>query len=127
LKAIKTLSALIGFGAVAELCLQERSRLKIVRLIKENPIPRIRTTVISDLSPESKQPENSKNTEVIIPYFSILLGEKVIKLNQDVIRIRAVEIGGDFVFLSTIRTVRKNGHRIPGYCAHQSNRQIWIR
>lgn len=73
------------------------SKLKIARLIAENPILHINTAVISDLSGETAQPENIENTEVIISYFGILLDEKIIKFNQDGLRLRAVEIGVDFI------------------------------
>ena len=73
------------------------SKLKIARLITENPILHINTAVISDLSGEAAQPENIENTEVIVSYFGILLGEKIIKFNQDGIRLRTVEIGADFI------------------------------
>ena len=73
------------------------SKLKIARLITENPILHINTAVISDLSGEAAQPENIENTEVIVSYFGILLDERIIKFNQDGIRLRAVEIGADFI------------------------------
>ena len=72
-------------------------KLKIARLIAENPILHINTAVISDLSGEAVQPENIENIEVIVSYFGILLGEKIIKFNQDGIRLRTVEIGTDFI------------------------------
>ncbi len=87
----------ITSAVAAGFWLRELSKLKIARLIAENPILHIRTAVISDLSAEAGQPENTENTEVIVSYFGILLDEKVIKFNQDGIRIRAVDIGGDFI------------------------------
>lgn len=84
----------IASAVAAGFWLRELSKLKIARLIAENPILHIRTAVISDLSAEAEQ---SENTEVIVSYFGILLDEKVIKFNQDGIRIRDVEIGGDFI------------------------------
>lgn len=87
----------IASAVAAGFWMRELNKLKIARLIAENPILHIRTAVISDLSAEAEQPENTENTEVIVSYFGILLDEKVIKFNQDGIRIRAVEIGGDFI------------------------------
>jgi hypothetical protein len=75
----------------------ELRKLKIARLIAENPILHIRTAVISDLSAEATQQPDTESTEVIVSYFGILLGDKIIKFNQDGIRLRAVEIGGDFI------------------------------
>ncbi len=73
------------------------SKLNVARLIAENPILHISTAVISDISAEATQSGNIENTEVIVSYFGILLDEKVIKFNQGGIRIRAVEIGNDFI------------------------------
>ncbi|MDD4796154.1 MAG: hypothetical protein PHO66_00095 [Eubacteriales bacterium] len=72
-------------------------KLKIARLIAENPILHIRTAVISDISAEAAQRPDTESTEVIVSYFGILLDEKIIKFNQDGIRLRAVEIGDDFI------------------------------
>ena len=92
------LAGVIIFSAVAaEFWLQGLNKLKIARLIAENSILHIRTSVISDLSDEAEQQSNTEITEVIVSYFGILLDEKVIKFNQDGIRIRAVDIGGDFI------------------------------
>lgn len=87
----------IASSVAAAFWLRGLSKLKIARLIVENPILHIRTAVISDLSDEAAQQSEPENTEVIVSYFGILLDEKVIKFNQDGIRIRAVEIGADFI------------------------------
>lgn len=76
---------------------RELGKLKIVRLIAENPILHINTAVISDLAGEASQSKDSEYTEMIVSYFGILLDEKIIKFNQDGIRLRAVEIGNDFI------------------------------
>ena len=76
--------------------LRERSKLKIALLISENPILHIRTAAISVLTGEAAQQSKPENTEVIVSYFGILMGKRIIKFNQDGIRLRAVEIGGDF-------------------------------
>lgn len=73
------------------------AKLKAAQLIVENQILRIRTAVISELAHEVAQPIKIENTEVIVSYFGILMDAKIIKFNQDGIRLRAVEIGGDFI------------------------------
>ncbi|NLB29272.1 MAG: hypothetical protein GX823_03465 [Clostridiales bacterium] len=88
---------IIASIAAAGLWARGLTKLKLARLIAENPILHIRTAVISDLSAEAEQRPNTESTEVIISYFGILLDEKVIKFNQDGIRIRAAEIGADFI------------------------------
>jgi len=87
----------IASAVSAGFWLRGLSKLKIAQLIAENPILHISTAVISDISAEAAQPENIENTEVVVSYFGILLGEKIIKFNQDGIRLRAVEIGNDFI------------------------------
>ncbi len=87
----------IASGIAAGFWLRGLSKLKIARLIAENSILHISTAVISDISAGAAQPENIENTEVIVSYFGILLGEKIIKFNQDGIRLSAVEIGNDYI------------------------------
>ncbi len=94
---ILLLGIIIAGGIVAGLWIRELRKLKIARLIAENPILHIRTAVISDLSGREVRQEVPENTEVIVSYFGILLNTKIIKFNQDGIRLRAVEIGHDFI------------------------------
>ena len=90
-------SVIIASGISAGFWIREIGKLKITRLIAENPILHISTAAISDISAEASQPENIENTEVFVSYFGILLDEKIIKFNQDGVRLRAVEIGTDFI------------------------------
>ena len=90
-------SLIIASGISAGFWIRERRKLKIARLIAENPILHIRTAVIRDLSGETAQRSEPENTEIFISYFGVLLDEKTIKFNQDGIRLRAVEIGNDFI------------------------------
>ena len=94
---ILLVSVIIAGGTAAGFWIRELGKLKIARLIAENPILHISTAAISDISAEASQPENIENTEVFVSYFGILLDEKIIKFNQDGIRLRAVEIGTDFI------------------------------
>ncbi len=90
-------SVIISSGISAGFWIRERGKLKIACLIAENPILHIHTAVISDISDEGAQRTDTENTEVFISYFGILMDEKTIKFNQDGIRLRAVEIGNDFI------------------------------
>ncbi len=90
-------SVVIAGGIAAGFWIRELGKLKIARLIAENAILHIRTAVISDLSGEAAQQQKPESTEVFISYFGILLDAKIIKFNQDGIRLRAVEIGKDFI------------------------------
>jgi hypothetical protein len=87
----------IASGVAAAFWLRGVGKLKIAQLIAENPILHINTAVISDLSGESTQPRNTENIEIIVSYFGILLDDEIIKFNLDGIRLRAVEIGADFI------------------------------
>ncbi len=94
---ILLVSIIIAGGIATGFWIREFGKLKIARLIAENPILHIRTAVISDISSEAAQPEDIENTEVFISYFGILLDVKIIKFNQDGIRLRTVEMGNDFI------------------------------
>ena len=90
-------SVIIASGISAGFWIRELGKLKVARLIAENPILHIHTAVIRDLSGETAQRSDTESTEVIVSYFGILLDEKTIKFNQDGIRLRAVGIGNDFI------------------------------
>ena len=90
-------SLIIASGISAGFWIRELGKLKVARLIAENPILHIHTAVIRDLSGETAQRSDIESAEVFISYFGILLDEKTIKFNQDGIRLRAVEIGNDFI------------------------------
>lgn len=87
-------------GCTAGLWMREYRRLKTARLIVENQILHIRPAVISDSAGDASKPEGKENIEVFISYFGILLDTKIIKFNQDGIRLKAVEIGRDFISLT---------------------------
>ena len=63
----------------------------------ENTIIQIRTAVIREVYAEAKQPSDIEASDVFISHFGILLNTRVIKFNQGGIRLRAVEIGDDFI------------------------------
>lgn len=89
--------AMVASTVVAGFWLRGLSKLKIARLIAENPILHIITAVISDISVEAAQQSNTESSGAIVSYFGILMDERIIKFNQGDIRLRAVEIGGDFI------------------------------
>ncbi|MBU7006566.1 hypothetical protein [Phosphitispora fastidiosa] len=95
-------SVMIASAISAGFWIRECRKMKIARLIAENPILHIRTAVVSDIPGEAAQPEDIENEdieniEVFVSYFGILLDTKIIKFNQDGIRLKAVEIGDDFI------------------------------
>jgi len=87
-------------GCVAGLWIREYGRFKTARLIVENQILHIRPAVISDSAGDAPDLEGEENIEVYVSYFGILLGTKIIKFNQEGIRLKAVEIGRDFISLT---------------------------
>lgn len=63
----------------------------------ENPILRLCIAIISNISDRVAK---SEDTDIVISYFGILIDTKIIKFNQNGIRLRDVEIGRDFISLS---------------------------
>ena len=90
-------SAITATVITAVLCLYEFRKLRMVRVITDNQILHIRTAIISNISTVSEQMLDTEITEVIISYFGILMDKKIIKFNQNGIRLRAVENGDDFI------------------------------
>jgi len=95
LLAIFVTMLLMGF------LIREFRKLKTARLIMENIILYIQTAQID----ASNHVENSiilseGGLEVFISCFGILLDSKVIKFNLDGIYLKAVEIGGEFIYLT---------------------------
>lgn len=89
--------AIIAGAILAGFCIREFNKLKIAQLVVDNPILHICTAIIGDISGEAGQQKDMENTEMFISYFGILLDANIIKFNQDGIRLRAMEIGPDFI------------------------------
>ncbi len=73
--------------------------LKIARLIVENAILNLCTASTIELPSEGRR-RQIQNSEVIVSYFGVLLNDRVIKFNQEGIRLRAMEIGPDHISFS---------------------------
>ena len=75
-------------------------RLTAARLIVENQILHIQPAVqrVWDSTKESEA-KPCETVEMFVSCFGILLGSKVIKFNQEGIRLKAVEIGRDYLSL----------------------------
>ena len=89
-----------------------RKRLTAARLIVENQILHIQPAVerVRD-SMKGSEVESCETVEMYVSCFGILLGSKVIKFNQEGIRLKAVEIGRDYLSLdygrdTDIRSIR---------------------
>jgi len=93
-------------------------KLKAAQLIVENQILHIQPAVIRDLGNREKSGiQPCETTEMFVSGFGILLGFKVIKFNQEGIRLKAVEIGRDFISIDygtneEVRNIRLL-HSIP--------------
>lgn len=87
-------------------------RLTAARLIVENQILHIQPAVIRERdSMKESEAESCETVEMYVSCFGILLGSKVIKFNQEGIRLKAVEIGRDYLSLdygrdTDIRSIR---------------------
>ncbi len=77
-----------------------RKKLTAARLIVENQILHIQPAVqrVWDSTKESEA-KPCETVEMFVSCFGILLGSKVIKFNQEGIRLKAVEIGRDYLSL----------------------------
>ena len=87
-------------------------RLTAARLIVENQILHIQPAVLRERdSMKESEAESCETVEMFVSCFGILLGSKVIKFNQEGIRLKAVEIGRDYLSLdygrdTDIRSIR---------------------
>jgi len=79
------------------LLLKDINNLKIARLIRENFILKVRTAVISQISGKEFPDKHIEDSEIFVSYFGILFNDKIVKFNQDGIRLTAVDIGNDFI------------------------------
>ena len=88
-------------GGIILICLllKDINNLKIARLIKENFILKVKTAVISEISENEipHKPINIEDTEIFVSYFGILFNGKIVKFNQDGIRLTAMDIGNDYI------------------------------
>lgn len=75
-------------------------RLTAARLIIENQILHIQPAVLRERdSTKESEAASCETVEMFVSCFGILLGSKVIKFNQEGIRLKAVEIGRDYLSL----------------------------
>lgn len=95
--------AVVGLSAgliAAFLFFITNQRLKAARLIIENQILHIQPAVLRKRdSMKENEAESLETVEMFVSCFGILLGSKVIKFNQEDIRLKAVEIGRDYLSL----------------------------
>lgn len=75
-------------------------RLKVARLIVENQILHIQPAVIHEHIGEDITTLSNSSVEVFVSCFGILLDSKVIKFNQNDIRLKTVELDQDFICLT---------------------------
>lgn len=82
----------------AGLAIRESGRFKAARLILENRILHILPAVI-DHAGKDDADLLSESIEVFVSCFGILMGAKIVKFNQEGIRLKTVEIGLDYISL----------------------------
>ncbi len=93
---ITVLATLIMVGLLAN----KLKELKIAGLIADNAILNLCTATISEFPSEGRRRRQAQSSEVLISYFGVLLNDRVIKYNQEGIRLRAMEIGPDYISFS---------------------------
>lgn len=85
-------------GIMIYLLIIDIKNLKISSLIKENFILKVKTAVINDISgKEITKPTYLEDTEIFVSYFGIFFNGKIVRFNQDRIRLIAMDIGSDFI------------------------------
>ena len=82
------------------LWVRENNKMKMATLIVENKILQINSVVVSHKKGKRSKIEDLKGMEVLISYFGILLDSKIIKFNQEHIRLKAVEIQHGFISIT---------------------------
>lgn len=88
-------------------------RLTAARLIVENQILHIQPAVLRERdSRKESDAEFCETVEMFVSCFGILLGSKVIKFNQEGIRLKAVEIGRDYLSLDYGRDTNRRNIRL---------------
>ncbi len=105
--------ALLSTGLVAvSLFLTLRKKLIAALLIVENQILHIQPAVFSERGGKKEiEVHPCETVEMFVSCFGILLGAKIIKFNQEDIRLKAVEIGRDYLSIdygtdTDIRNIR---------------------
>ena len=91
----------VAAGLVAALLFfTVRKKLAAARLIVENQILHIQPAVFRERdSMKEGEAEPCETVEMFVSCFGILLGSRIIKFNQEGIRLKAVEIGRDYLSL----------------------------
>lgn len=87
-------------GFLLALWVREIQILKIATLISENEILNISPAIISDEMDGKTGCATPKGIKVLISYFGILLDAKIIKFNQDGIRLKGVEIHRNYISIT---------------------------
>ncbi len=85
--------------ASAALWIRERKKQKSVLLVADEPILRIHSAVVHEISGGTVELKETDGVEMVVSYFGILLGTTIIKFNRDGIWLKAVEVGDDFIAL----------------------------
>lgn len=86
---------------LAGFLIREFKRLKVAELIIENQIMDIKLVIFEDdTCDKTSVALPNGGIEVIISCFGILLDSRIIKFNQDGIRLKNVEIGPKFIYLT---------------------------
>lgn len=96
-------------GLPAIFWIKEHRSLKTAKLILENCIVHIRSAVIKEKAYVEEDYECVEGIEVFISNFGVLLDSKIINFNQGGVRLKAVEIGRNYISLAygTEKRMRK--------------------
>ncbi len=94
----------------------EVNNFKTAKLVLENYILKVKTAVVSEVFGKEQTHKQIDDNEVFVSYFGILFNGKIVKFNQDGIRLTAMEIGNDFISFTYGNEKRMQNLRIvrPG-------------
>ncbi len=92
----------IGFlfassAVLAGLWVNAYRKYKAAKLIKENIIMEVCSSIYSGFSHKPLKSDDIKNEKIQISYFGILIADNIIRFNQNGIQLKAVEIGPDYL------------------------------
>ena len=81
----------------ASLWIRAYRKLAVARVIVESQILHIRPVITNDWGGDGWKPHKSKDVDVFISCFGVLLDSRVIQFDYDGIQLKAVEFGPDYV------------------------------
>lgn len=114
--SVTSILIILAGGILICVLLKDINNFKIARLIRENFILKVKTAVIREIPDKDCHDKHMEDTDIFVSYFGILINGKIVKFNQDGVRLSAMSIGNDFISftygnekkIQNLRIVRPN-------------------